>query len=223
MTSSSQPSERDKRSMILYLNFMQEIKERLNVVGFSFSDTVDLAPQILRELCFLQFRFVCELVSLCCIVAHGNTNKRMMDTYEASKIMNEMEKLNRTFYPYPVKINRDGGKLEVIPQPDSPHLTKMDLIRLWGITGDITHRSPLRKAMKPYSRDPSDFSDIRDWDSKIIGLLDTHQITLASNRVLLVSLVGPKTGGPEGSFVTLSPDTKSVSVQTFWRKKKSRP
>jgi hypothetical protein len=204
--------------MAIYLNFMSEIKLRLNVVGFAFSDTVDLPPLILRELCYLQFRYVCELIALCCIVAHGNTNRRLVETYQADKIMNQMEKLNPSFYPYAVSIKKDGQKTEITGQPKRDQLTKSDLIKLWCITGDVTHRSPLSKAIKPPNRDPSDFTDIREWDAKLIGLLDTHQITLASNRVVLVSLVGDKTGEPEASILQLEPDSETVSMLTFSRK-----
>ena len=205
--------------MGLYLGFMYEASNRLAVVNRACTEDTGFPIPVMRELCYLQFRFVCELIALCCLVAHGNTDKRLMQTYQADKIMNQMERLKPTFYPYPTKITKENGKLRFTPQKLPLYLTKKHLIKLWGITGDKTHRSPLSKAMRSDIRDPEGFADILEWGEKFAALLPVHQITLDPLRVMVVTLFGERTGQPEARILKYSPETNMASVQVFWRKR----
>src|ERR1700694_4323679 len=69
-----------------YCGIMEIIKERTEVVHECLRNPPNLNPQALYELSFLEFRMICELIALGCLVAHGDiketkTKKLQSQTY----------------------------------------------------------------------------------------------------------------------------------------------
>jgi hypothetical protein len=158
---------------------------------------------MVREICYLQFRFICEIISLACLVAHGDIpeTQALKDTYEPGKIIKRLEQLKPFFYPQPMDLVRDEELKRAIFQgrPEINHLSQQELPTLWGRSGDILHRAPMVKVLSQQNQTPDDFTDIFDWSAKLTGLLNTHWITLKENR--------------KGMFVTLkTKETNKVAV-----------
>jgi len=189
----------DNEKSRLYRNLMVEAMFRLDLVDAIYEARATSEARVVREICYLQFRFLCEIIALGCIVAHGSYTKRLLETREPDKILNEMQKLNEHFYPQPIEATFDPAtkahNIKVTPQKN--HLTKKELAKLWGKCGDALHLAPLKKALKAQSHDP-DLKDIVTWSAKLSGLLADHIIALKQNptsqQVILFSRKYPSTG-----------------------------
>jgi hypothetical protein len=142
---------------------------------------------MVREICYLQFRFLCEIIALGCLIAHGDITEThaLRGTYEPGKIIKKMERLNPDFYPEPVEATSSG----IFGRSNLPHLTKQELPKLWAKSGDILHRTPMVKFLETTKPGPVDFSDIMEWSDKIRTLLNSHLITLSHEKRMVVSLV----------------------------------
>jgi hypothetical protein len=167
----------------LYCLMMEEIKLRQAIIRGVLHTLFALPPVIAQELSYLQFRYICELIALSCLAAHGDIpDTRRPDVqklYNPSDILAQMERLHAIFYPTPTKqvIGPDGRVLrtELITEP---YLTKSDLRELYAETGQILHRGSFRNLTK---HKPPNFSRIQEWDRKIVTLLNHHQIQLRTS------------------------------------------
>jgi hypothetical protein len=79
-----------------YCGIMEIIKSRSAVVYQCLLDAPKLDSQALYELCFFEFRMICELIALGCLVAHGDiketkTKKLQNDTYNAHEIVRALD------------------------------------------------------------------------------------------------------------------------------------
>lgn len=206
--------EHEQKAIATYLAIMEEVKDRSRVLNAIYQNEALFPNTIVREICYLQFRCLCELVALACLVAHGDVSntKKIRDTWEANKIIAEMSKLKPLFYPQPCE-SRSGG---IVGLPHINHLTKDDLIKLWGISGDVLHRTPLSQYVDPSpTRRPKDFSDVVAWGEKIAALLDVHWITLTETRGMLVSLTEGKGGKARASTFDFSLTEGKVHIVNY--------
>jgi len=201
----------ENEKMKLYLLLMEEIKVRFEVVNRAHYNADGFPPAMVREICYLQFRFLCEMIALGCLIAHGDIAEThaLRDTYEPGKIIKDMERLNPDFYPEPAEVTSSG----IIGRSNLPHLTKQELPKLWARSGDILHRTPMVKFMETAKPGPVDFSDIMEWSDKIRTLLNSHFITLSPEKRMIVSLVERGTNRAFAYTVNRSPDgTGQVSI-----------
>jgi hypothetical protein len=165
----------------LYCNIMMEVRHRIEIVGYAARELYNIPKIAAYELCYLQFRLVCELIALSSLAAHGDIpatkSGRLTKTYQADAILNMLEKLHPDFYPVPSKQLRDAnGKVLEIEEIKSGFLTKKELITLYHETGDLLHRGAMRD-YKP--RTAGDFRKILATLEKITTLLNHHQIQLS--------------------------------------------
>jgi hypothetical protein len=56
----------------LYANLMDEVKARIDCINVAVQGRTGFPTPIAREFCYLQLRFLCELIALSCLVAHGD-------------------------------------------------------------------------------------------------------------------------------------------------------
>lgn len=175
-----------KEEIRLYCSLMEEAKGRFAIINKAYQNQEDFPPMMVREICYLQFRFICEIVALACLVAHGDIPeaKALKDTYEPGKIIKRLEALKPFFYPQPMELIRDEEAKKAIlhGRPELNHLSRKELPILWGMAGGVLHRTPMVKMIALKKADPDSFADIFDWSAKLTGLLNTHWITLEENR-----------------------------------------
>jgi hypothetical protein len=204
ITSNSQ----QRQAIALYQNLMREIKVRLTSMTTLTSSTIALPVKLAQEYCWLQIRMVCELIALGCLVAHGDITKsnKFSKTYQADKIMNALENLHSSFFPFPVKATRTetprGWHLEPLK---SGYLTKSEFMKLYNQRcGHELHRGSLKtiltkaKIMVP----AGDFGEIQSWTSKIMRLLDHHSILLlGSNEGIVCRMSNSRNGDVEAVFI----------------------
>ena len=181
-------------SFRLYAAILEEAKVRLDAVQrvavAPLSDTNPLA----EEFCYLQFRMVCELIGLGCLVAHGDISaqqRHLQKLYAAGQIVTEMSSLNPDFYPRP-------GIMRRTPFGQADHsfdflgegfLTREDLRALDQRCGATLHRGNLKKLLKSSALPTPDFSEITEWHRKIENLLASHVITVAQGQSVAFALL----------------------------------
>jgi hypothetical protein len=202
-------------TMRLYLSLMNEARIRFDVISQVWDEQGRKPAHVVREICFLQMRVICEIVALGCLVAHGNESKKLSRLYEADKIISAMTRLTPNFYPTPVTIEKTGKNTKITGCAGRDHLTKTDLAKLWRESGNVLHLAPLAKVLKPQRHRPDDLSDVAGWCKKLIALLENHFITVTAEQGIWVSLKEAETGKPAASVLAFSPADRRVYVQTF--------
>jgi hypothetical protein len=180
----------------LYANLMGEVKVRIGCINYAVQGRTGFPNPIVREFCYLQLRFLCELVALSCFVAHGDIKSLQSHqtgrTYSADDILKKLTELRPHFYPFACKqtrVGEPGGysfQLDVLePQP----LPREELLALYGKTHRYLHRGSLKKLLSsPQPIDMEiDLPEIVRWAQKINDLLSVH--TIAISEDLLITCV----------------------------------
>lgn len=169
----------------IYINLMEEVIRRRNIVADVLAGKFGLPQAIAYELCYLQLRLICESIALGCLSTHGGIpgtqTKVMLNAWSPKDILKELERLHPKFYPVPfdpVSFDEEGFPEKIKPV-STGHLTKSDLLKLWGECGSVLHRGVLKDVEKPYI---PNFEKIEIWDAKIIRLLRSHRMQLAAQR-----------------------------------------
>lgn len=161
---------------------MDEIKRRRSVIDNVLRGHLAVPKIVGVEICYLQLRFICELVALACLTAHGDVPgakaKRLIKAYHPDAILKSLEALHASFYPVPGRQVHDAsGKVVEVVNVDEPYLTKRDLLDLYGECGNFLHRGSLENVIKG-KRIPA-LNSLVPWVEKIRVLLNHHQIQLA--------------------------------------------
>lgn len=169
--------ERLQATMAFYGELMTEIKVRtVSILSLPHTDSVP--AQIVYESSYLQLRMICELIAIACLVVHGDIpatkSRKMMDTWQADKIMNRLSEIHGDFYPRPVKAQVDDKfKIDSVTEG---FLTKADLVLLYNKCGDRLHRGTVKNARYRVNPQNVTFDQIKMWHEKIVHLLQHHWI-----------------------------------------------
>jgi hypothetical protein len=172
-----------------YRALMEEARFRIDVLNVTAQNQANFELRFVREQCYLQFRFLCEIIAIGCLIAHGGITKRLLDAYRPDEILNQMQELNPHFYPQPIRTTQVGNRTNFQGISHINHLSRNDLAKLWGKAGDVLHISPLRKAMKLQPANVSSLDDVFEWGKKLSGLLNEHLIVLNKGEYLARALV----------------------------------
>jgi hypothetical protein len=188
------PTKSQTDAMSLYAGIMEEVKVRIGWVEDAVNGRNELDGQLVSELCYLQFRLICELISLGCLVAHGDvtTSTKLVNEFAADKICTELEKLHADFYPKPHdQVRKVPGSFH-LDDVNEPFLTRADLKTLYVKTGRVLHKGKLKGLLKSQSPVLKDFNEIREWRNKIVRLLSIQRLPLADgdNHILCVMVDG---------------------------------
>lgn len=178
--------------MKLYAALLEEAKLRMGVIESALSGSIPLEGPFLQDTCFLQLRFLCELIALSCLVIHGDidaTKRRdLRKKWHAKEIIERLEEIHPSFYPVPgtLKKTPTGWHIDKV---DEPFLSKSALVELYGKCGDALHRGDLKRLLK--SSRPRQFmpEEVARSLQKIRTLLDVHSIPLFQEGTVIVVLL----------------------------------
>jgi hypothetical protein len=192
-------SSPDKKQLDLYAQLMDEVKARFACVNHLTHGLTGLPTPIVREFCYLQIRFLCELTALACLIAHGDItglkSHKLGRSWSADEIMNKLERLRPYFYPLAVTstvVNSEPGKPKhhhVQGVPKSP-LDKTSLLAPYGHTHKFLHRGTLKKMLssdQPWDT-TIDLPDIVTNTQKFSDLLSIHIIPITQTKVMMCIL-----------------------------------
>jgi len=179
---------------VLYAQLMEEVKIRLSCIEAAVQGRTGFPTPVVREFCYLQLRFLCELIALSCLVAHCDIKSLQSHhtgkAYSADDILGRLSKLRPHFYPFAWKGDRANAlhlHMAVLkPQP----LPKDELLVLYGKTHRFLHRGNIRKLLSsPTSIDLEiKVPEIMGWAQKINDQLERHTINI-NDRQLIVCIL----------------------------------
>jgi len=182
------PSTKEEKAKI-YIKVMMEVKQRLAIIHTI--DAVDVDPIIPIEICYLQLRHICELIAIACLTAQGDfsTYKEFKDSYDVSRVFRSLEKINPTFFPEPFMLTRNESYVEIKRNSFPDFITRDELEKLWGVTGNYLHRLTMRSFMKKKLNVIKENSIILEYSKRIKLLLNRHKIfVIGTNYQFFVHL-----------------------------------
>src|SRR5882724_4233833 len=142
-----EPSLEVQERLLLYRDLMNEIKSRINVVNSSYTPMMSslFHPGIIWEFCFLQMRFMCEMIAVAVLIAHGDIKatktSHVQKFNEPGAIMGILSKVHPKFYPRPYTRHphKDDPDRERVEPITSGYPTQTDLPRLFARCGSVLH------------------------------------------------------------------------------------
>jgi len=199
-------TKEQQEAINLYAAILEEARIRLSSITAATGDSTGLPTQLAMEYCYLQLRMLCELIALGCLTAHGDItgakSPKLQKEWSADKIMGGLEALNPNFYPHPVQLTSDPGRLH-IDRLTSGFLTKGELIRLYGKCGDRLHRGTLKKLIGQKVVHTAAYDEVITWTNKIVVLLKEHHIASIDNLTHFICQLAA--GGHARVALALSP------------------
>ena len=175
----------------LYHDCLYEIKKRVEVIAAHINKQIHEKYLLVEvETICLQFRKILEKILLMSLVAnkeaYAEHNEKFAKHYHAERIMRDLERINPDYYPVPtrqVKKENDYPEWERI---ESGFLTKDELIHIYEICGGMMHAHNPFSEVKPIKDIQRQFPE---WLSKIMILLNHHQIKLCGGQLMVVALM----------------------------------
>ena len=192
-------SKQQLKQLGLYADLMEEVKVRFDSINHAAEGRTGLPAPIVREFLYQQTRFLCELMALSCLVAHGDIailqTHKVGRSYSADEIIKRMTELRPHFYPVGLRTtsvtavgpNQQNFNVEgVDPSPFS----KDDLLALYAKTHKHLHRGSLKKLLS--SAAPLDLTidvpEIIGDVQKISNLLSHHVIAISEDKIIICML-----------------------------------
>jgi hypothetical protein len=182
----------------LYTVLMHEARSRIEALNFILSGRTSLAEGIVRELCWLQLRMLCETIAIGCLVAHGDVVaafiKKFEKEYAADKIIKLMEGLNPHFFPQQAVFGKNQTGSTITANTNDNALKKSEISKLYHRCGKILHRGKFEDVLTsdPLKDGKLELKEILSWGQKIEDLLGSHiiplKVTATSSTMIICAL-----------------------------------
>lgn len=169
-------SQRSQTSATVYADMLQEINKRIEAIDHCTAGKSGLPAPFVKDFCYLQLRFIFELIALGCLIAHGdlNVSSDLQKAYAADEIMKSLGRVHQHAYPIPVKVTRLPNSFTAERIKSS--LPPAEFFSIYGKLGGNLHRGNLKKLLKEPFPVQVNFPEIRIIAQKAIDLLSTHII-----------------------------------------------
>lgn len=96
-----------QKQLQLYADLMEEMKVRFDCINHAARGRSGLPAPIVQEFLYQQLRFLCELIAISCLVAHGDIaalkSHKIGRSYSADEILRRMTALRPHFYPNAIR------------------------------------------------------------------------------------------------------------------------
>lgn len=196
-------TDQEKQTTALYVSLMDEVKLRLAAIEAGTSGKLPLMPDLVRELCFLQIRMICELIALACLVAHGDLvqSRDLRKEWAADEIMRQLSSLHPDFYPIPARAEVQGTNVHFEELKTNP-LPKAELIGLYGRCGDVLHKGSIKKLLSDKAPAKMEFPEIAALAAKFNNLLSAHVVVTRGEEKLIACILRSSVGGRTEAVLT---------------------
>ena len=204
-----------------YLRILLEFHARTNLSASVLGGQMGLPIPYAHEYCFLQFRRICELIALGCLMLHGDlphaSTVNARREWNADKIMRLLRKLHADFFPQPATLQKTAeGRHHLEANAVVGALTRAELHTLYHECGEVLHRGSISsfELEKPFTQDH--ITRAQDWHNKLVKLMNTHIVARASGDSMYVFHVLGASGGPECIVMNFDRSgAPAVHLETF--------
>lgn len=208
----------DEDKAKVYLHCMVEVKERLRLVQTVRS--IEMPALFIKEVGYLQLRYICELIAIGCLVAQGDyeTQRTFRDEYSPPKIFNALRNKYPHFFPQPstVTSSENHHHLEANSKPGA--YVESQVSKLWNASGDHLHRASITSYLKKTFAPAPDLMSLDADIRGIIELLESHIIPIwqqAEQMRLLQVHMEDGTGNVEAHWMGFDLNTNELTISTF--------
>ena len=196
----------------LYCDIMGQIKQRLQYV----STTITMAKArahymnnlAVTEFCFLQYRFICELIALGCIAIHTDIEqpKKLQKMWNAEEVMSTFKHLKPGYFPTKVTEKAQGDGTIAHTDVIDGVLNADTLIVLYNSCGRNLHVGTF-KVLTESKKDSLDFAKLEKIASDLQSLLSIHTFKLYDTDMLIKIEMNNKDGLVEWMYaLSIGPD-----------------
>ena len=183
----------------VYADLMHEIKARMDSIaeihrGLSADPSV-IDGFIKAEFCYLQIRYICELIALGVAAAHEpvGLSKDILKSWNADRTLGYLAQINEHCFPKPIVLRSQDGAHQFEIRENCA-LEIKDVKKIYSECGEILHRGTLKNILAERQR-LYDLRKLNEWARAIGSLLKHHIIMILSEgTVLLVRMGGPGEG-----------------------------
>ena len=211
------PKTSEERAKV-YLHCMAEIKERLRVIEKVSNEDIQIL--FAKEICYLELRFICELIAIACLTAQGDfkTQRAFTEEYSPPKIFSALKAIYPQFFP------KDA---EVISQPGHHHVEsgqklgaygESDIVSLWNEAGSHLHRASVNHYLKKTFASTPDLSSVAAHVCGIVRLLESHILPIQTNLkypLMLLVHLDDGDGGIEANFLHLDQEKGTIWFESY--------
>ncbi len=177
----------NEKDMDRYCKCMEEIKRRIESMDAILQERCTTGYQATNiEFMCLQIRKILELIALGSLVTNEEEYKKRSkelanNPWNAKVILREIERINPRFYPKPGKqvIDPQSGKLKGLTDVTEEYLTREEFPAVYNKCSDVIHSHPFFTGTFDYKLLER---NIPIWITKIIALLNHHQIQLLNDK-----------------------------------------
>jgi len=189
-----------------YLTLMHELAIRIELVAYACYGKLNMTPPYAREYAYLQFRRMCELIALGCLLLHGDLpvtqTKSTQKEWNAEKIMKILHKNHPHSFPQSVIREKipEGWSIKANSKPNA--LTREEFKTLYFECGKILHRGTIRSLEERGGITKEDYDKVISWSKKIVDLMNEHLVVRANGNSFYVISLKTTSGFPECSIFT---------------------
>jgi len=196
------------------MSAMGELKLRFAMIDYIKRSNHPIG--LINEICFLELRHVCELLSICCLIARGDytTHEALHDDYAPGKIFSALRKQWEDFFPQDIIVTQEAGGIHIRANTNKAAVvSQQEIINIWNLSGALLHRGSISHYMKRQFLDTIFDARIDAYVSKIFSLMKLHTITIETPKTLLLVDLFPPTAKIELKFLMYG--DKGMTVEMF--------
>jgi hypothetical protein len=196
-----------------YLQAMLEVKARLKVIEDM--RTSNWPHKLRVEVCYLQLRHICELVTVGALIIQGDYSGALGDRYQPGPIFKDLDRRYGMGFPKPMSISKQDKKTSVRLNSVPGAMTNNEMIALWNIAGDKLHRLKISKFFSSYDESvDDDIAQIASYKRKLELLLTMHAVPMHTPKCLVLVSLNAHGVNPQSTFLTYG-DGQSMSAHIF--------
>jgi hypothetical protein len=220
--------------MRMYVDVIANIENRIVYLMELLADEDSKLKQMSElELCYINIRKICELLSISCVIARGNfrdlENTSVFDEYKAGKILADIGKKHKDFFHFPTF----QGESEKNPNLTDDCYVPMDesyLRSSYRRTHKYLHVGSLKNILKNREKATQDYEDdyqfINTFLNKTIVLLQNHRIKLENDKYIFCGFSQLNRDGL-GGYIMVSDRVPEIMPprlpEDFWTAKSEFP
>lgn len=175
-----------------------------------------LPDRIRGESCYLQLRLSVECFALGLVIAQGDfeTQAAFTDQYSPIEIFKALEISYPSFFPVPSVPRKTGeGQWHFDDIGFGDCMTRKELEKLWGRSGDYLHRASLKKYVRQVPAAP--YQPIHTATERFWNLVRSHRILLADHSTFLQVELGRDDDSMRCFLITINKTEGTAHIEQF--------